>query len=276
MPRAAAPSGEKVISDTASRPSWTEFAAEIFNPFVAAVHARDSEAARRALLDARRALSVCDYSADEVRAMEINLAFFELQLVQFFGGFDEGRSAFDRMNAYLRSVPDTPLARQQHSLRQLAVLVIGETKGWADVPEQRIQTILERLDEDARTPEMWHYVSAWAFAHQHHRLMEQAFAALTVQPGNFMASAGWKRVNLMYLLLERRAGERDVLEYLSEAATLNMLREFRRAILPVLEQQGLATPTVLNLLSDRLDAFEASPPVPPAAERATAGLLNRH
>lgn len=253
-----------------------DFAAEIFNPFVSAVHARDACGARQALIEARRAITASPFNSDEVRAMEINLAFFELQLVQFFGSFDEGRAAFERLNSYLQSVPDTPLARQQHSLRQLAVLVIGESKGWGEVPEQRILTILERIDESARTPEMWHYVSAWAFSHAHHRLMEQAFAALTVHPGNFMASAGWKRVNLMYLLLERRASERDVLEYLKEAGTLNMLREFRRAILPVLEQQGLDTPTVLNMLSDRLEAYEAEPPVPPARESGTIQLRNWH
>lgn len=251
-----------------------DFAADVFNPFISAVHARDLARARQALLDARSAIQLAQYNSDETRALEINLAFFELQTAQFFGSFEEGKAAFERINAYLRSVPDTPLARQQHSLRQIAVLVIGETKGWAEAPEQRILGLLERLDETARTPEMWHYVSAWAFDHRHHRLMEQAFAALTVQPGNFMASAGWKRVNLMYLLLEKRAVERDVLEYLSEAATLNMLREFRRAILPVVEQQGLATPTVLGMLGDRLESFEANPPVPPTRDPATRGLRN--
>lgn len=249
--------------------------AQWFNPFVAAVHGRQPDAARTALDNARRAVACAGFPEDEQRCLEIHLAFYEMQRAQFFGSHSEGQTAYDRLMQYLAAVPAAPQARQLHAQRLLATLVIGEAKGWGAASESRIRGLLDRIDESGRGPELWHYVSAWSFAHGARDLLEQAFAALTVQPGNFMASAGWKRVNLMYLLLERRAGERDVLEYLKDAATLNMLREFSRAILPVCEEQGLATPAVLDLLGERLEAFEANPPVPSERDRPLRGMRGR-
>jgi hypothetical protein len=142
--------------------------------------------------------------------------------------------------------------------------VLGDMRGHAALAEAELDALFARLPEGDRDAEMWFYISSWAIEHRNARYIQLAYAEMLTEPSGYLRHDIWLRVNLMYLLQEGRAQERDVVETFRVYKHPNQLRRFEESLWPLVVEAGLDTPYVVRELDEKRSQLENAPLRPPA------------
>ncbi|MCB1218260.1 hypothetical protein KDL44_12775 [bacterium] len=133
--------------------------------------------------------------------------------------------------------------------------LIADNSGLRPLDRGELELLLGRLEGLMEDRQLWHVLAMWAFRHGERELLARAYGIFLVNPGSSLNQALWQRVNLMYLLLDGRAGPRDVLESMRALSVHPQVVEFRRHILPRCIEAGIADESLQHALDERMESL---------------------
>jgi hypothetical protein len=230
---------------------------------VRALFIRDRQKADNAREAARIALATSMLETDDRHAAELRLQYYKFQIAYLLGEEPEARLCFDEFGELLATPHRTRLAESERNRFLLLVENVADIEGWADLKQARVEELLEQIPEDSYDGELWYNIAGWAFRHRCKPLVERAFEEMTIRRKGSISDMTWKRINLMYLLLEQRAAAKDVEEYLKDITLVHAFEEFWKHIWPLIEEQGLGSEELEAYARGREKTLtEAGPNVP--------------
>lgn len=208
----------------------------------------ESEFAAR-LAEAEAAAVALEPDNSLLGALFLHLAYYRYQAAGIFHSSELHHMAWCQA-VYELSIPALPGAAEAMRYRLLIqVLCKGDAEGYEPLTPGQYFELAARVPFSQRSPEYWYNVAGWAFRHAEREVLDEAYAAVLTNPGNYLATASWLRINLMHLLLEKRAGEADVLAYLRSISHPALIEEFEAFILPAVRSAGLAGSAVTEALA---------------------------
>lgn len=198
--------------------------------------------------EALSALCRLDPADDLAPALRLQLAYYRFQGAGIFASTEIHQAEWCQA-VYELSIPEIPAPAERLRVRLLIqVLCKGDALGYEPLPPASYYRLAAQLPQDQRCPEFWYNVAGWAFRHGQQAVLDEAYAAVLTNPGNYLPTASWLRINLMHLLLEKRAGSADVLAYLRSVAHPALLEEFESYILDAVKAAGLDGAAVYEAL----------------------------
>jgi hypothetical protein len=150
---------------------------------------------------------------------------------------------------------DRPALSEAGALSQRYAQVAAKITAYNDFDEPPSEAEMlagiESLPDEYRDHQIWHPLSVLAFDHNMLALMELAFEYSTIAPHSKYPQAFWQRINLLYQIMSGKVSRRDVTETLGVLFLPTHFEEFRRRMLPRLEELGLVDAEIMALLAER-------------------------
>jgi hypothetical protein len=222
-------------------------------PIVQALYENDGARARAALAGCRAALQAeGQLSPDARRSLDYILLDFELSIADAFGPPEQAGEHFRRTYAALAQLPPAGPESDAVQAKQLIdMLGTGARRGFVTASEAEMDRLLARIPLAYQTPNVWYYVTAWAFHHGNLKYLEQALERQTLETTGWLDDYYWLRTNLMYLLVDGRATPLDVEKTLRGYRHPLQLQDFRLLLLPRCAAAGLLDAGLYALLEQR-------------------------
>lgn len=229
-------------------------------PVIQALYAHDRGEVENSLATAKNELERNSMSADQKQALRLQMRYLEYQMAKALG------SKADAPAAYLAALAEIDLpvtgnvSRVMRARLLLQLRASGERAGFGPCPREVFDILVQDIPEGDRDLEFWHYVANWAFTHQVGEYLAQALEQFVVQAPGALSDYFFQRVNLMYLLVERRAMRADITELIRRLRLQEHCEDLVRHIWPVCESQGLVDPEMEALLESKCEAIKSAGP----------------
>jgi hypothetical protein len=110
---------------------------------------------------------------------------------------------------------------------------------------------LIHISEEEYSTEFWQYVANWAFKYNYLRYLEQAYEYAILTKHGFNSEWNWRRVEVMWRLLNRKAAVIDIVKLIETAQVVSHVVFIRKYIYPVAEQMGLLSELLVKMLDRR-------------------------
>jgi hypothetical protein len=235
------------------------------NPVVNAMYREDASLCRSALAAARAELALDKLSADDTLALALQLHYLEFQVCCNIdsGGVDLP-TAWRRLLRALEAEPRGQMSALMRDCLRLIAYVLGDTRGHLALDEARMDELFARIPERDLDAELWYYISSWAVEHRNRHYIQLAYGEMLTEPTGYLRHDIWLRVNLMYLIMEGRARERDVLEAVRVYKHPNQLKRFNETLWPLVIEAGLDTPLVAEAIAAKRAELDSAPLTPPS------------
>jgi hypothetical protein len=156
----------------------------------------------------------------------------------------EAESAYRALVADCRIEQPGPASLQMARLVHLLVRLHADCHRTHNLAPGELAELIKVIPDEDRGPNFWQEIACWAFAHRDEALLEDAYAYFTTRPPAEMADFMYHRLRLMHLLMHGQATPQAVLETVSRIELAAQLGDFKRMLLPSLEEAGLLTPMV--------------------------------
>jgi hypothetical protein len=207
---------------------------------------------------------------DERRALDYLLLDYEHSIVDGFNDDETiGRHFPKTQQALLALAPVGPLSDVVQAVTLVSLIGSGTRRGYIHVAEPEFAALWGRIPEEVRTPNLWYYVTAWAFHRKELAYIEQALEQQTVETTGWLDDYYWLRTNLMYQLLSGKAAALDIAKTLQSYQHPWQLLDFRNVFLHRCEQAGLMDDTLYALLAERQAQLAAAELTSPARNATT-------
>ncbi len=143
------------------------------------------------------------------------------------------------------------------------------------IPRGHVDRFYGEIPEEDRDHQLMNYLSFWAFANRDLDYMELSYRYFLLEPVEFMVDFSRQRVKVMQAVI-RRDLESDDLLRLFELMPHRMHADwFEKLILPVLEEQRMASAASLEMFQERKKALQTqAPQVPPRTQAPGRITLN--
>jgi hypothetical protein len=234
------------------------------NPIVFALYREDAAECESKLGEARAALDTSGLSPDDRLALRLQLAYLEFQIkCNLSLDPQPNAEAWREMLWRLQVEPVGEMSALLKACLLLVVRVLGDTRGHSPFAENELDALFAQITARDLDAELWYYIAYWAVEHRNRNYITLAYGEMLTEPSGYLRHDTWLRVNLIYLLLEGRAQERDILETIKVFTHYNQLRRFDEAIWPLVQEKGLDTPGVIRAVEQKRAALDARPLEPP-------------
>lgn len=234
------------------------------NPVVFALYREDAEECAARLRDARTALAGSRMSRDDSLALELQLYFLEFQVAcNLTADAASKQRAWKDMLQHLQGETAGEVSALFQACLLLIVSVLGDVRGHMALSETELDEVFARIPAADLDAELWYYVALWAVEHCNRRYITLAYGEMLTEPRGYLRHDIWLRVNLIYLLLEGRAQERDIIETLKVFTHYNQLRRFDEFIWPLILESGMDTPAILQAIAGKREELGNKPLEPP-------------
>jgi hypothetical protein len=253
--------------------SLRQWHAERCEPIVAALFEKDRARAERLLAQNREQLAAdTHWSPDERRCLDYVLLDYGLSIVDAFEPPNAIGAQFAATYVAITGLlPAGPQSDTVQARMLIDMIGAGTRRGYVTATQPEVDALLARIPEAYLTPNVWYYITAWAFHYGYLKYLEQAMERQTVETTGWLDSYYWLRTNLMYLLVDGRAARLDVEKVLRGYDHPLQLLDFRNVLLPRCEQAGLMDAGLYELLERReaeLAALDGTyPRLTPRTER---------
>ncbi len=222
------------------------------DPIVHALYAKDRATAQQALSAARAQLAADPaLSADQRQALAFFLHYLQYRMEKALAGEAGAAAEFPAAVAAIAPSAAGPVARAMQCKLLLMLRASGERAGCGALPEAQFAELFAGVPEGDRDQEFWYYTASWAFSHRHVEYLALAYEEFVTHSHEMLSAAMFRRVNLMYLLLSRRASRQDIIELLNQCRLPQQLLEFRRHLWPMCRDQGLMDDALEALMTAR-------------------------
>jgi hypothetical protein len=234
------------------------------DPIVFELYRENLAQCRVLLASAHTELERGALNADDTQALRLQLDFLEFQFEWNLGGDDvDGLALWNAVMERLNIETCGETSAHFRNFLLLIVRVLGDLRGHRACPEAEFTALFERIPPGDRDSEFWYYAAVWAAAHDSRRYIGLAYEEMLTEPGGFLRHEIWLRINLIYLLMEGRAAERDVIETIKVFTHHNQMRRFTESIWPRIEQAGLDTPAVCTAVEHKRAELRRAQMEPP-------------
>jgi hypothetical protein len=199
-----------------------------------------------------------ELTADERRALEYVLLQFEYQIVNRFYEDEEQSRQFAITYPAMTGLPPVgPLSDGVKAKVLIGMLGVGVRRGFISMSEPEVDSLMERIPEEYKTPNIWYYVVVWAFITSNLKYLELAMERQTVETTGWIDDYYWQRTNLMYQLVSKRATKLDIEKTLKGYRHPHHIEDFRTIFLPRCEAMGLMDDELRELHRRRVEELEA-------------------
>jgi hypothetical protein len=240
------------------------------NPIVDCLYARDRAAAEQWLADARLALSVEDtLDADQRKAGELKLHYFEYQINKALGDRDEWGRAFGEAIVAIGQPVETEAADVMQRILLCLLRSSGMRAGFRDFAVEEFNALFDGIPEDERTSELWHTVANWAFHRRDVENLGRAFEFFTISADGWLSDYTWQHVNCMYQLVAGKAIKKDVVELIKRITLTPQMDNFNKHIWPMVIELGLRDDEVEALRQEYTDRIQREGAYVPRKELKT-------
>jgi hypothetical protein len=214
------------------------------------MYALDRPAAEQALSAARRQLdSEISLGHDHRQALALQLHYLQYRMEKALGGPANAAAHFQETLDAISTAAIGPMAQAMQCKLLLMLRASGERSGHGSLPAADFSELVAGVPEGDRDQEFWYYVASWAFGHRDEEYLSQAYEDFLTHAHEMLSDSMFRRVNLMYLLVKRRARRQDVEELIRQCKLPQQLLEIRRHMWPVCQEQGLIDETLELLLA---------------------------
>jgi hypothetical protein len=243
------------VSALGSLKAWYETWAD---PVVRAMYAADRPAAQQALSAARARLEhETALSGDQRQALAFQLHYLQYRMERALGAPDAA-VRFQETLAAISAAASGPTAQAMQCKLLLMLRASGERSGYGELPAADFAELMNGVPENDRDQEFWYYVASWAFAKRNEEYLSLAYEDFLTHSHEMLSESMFRRVNLMYLLVQRRAMRQDVAELIHQSKLPAQLVEIRRHMWPVCQEQGLIDDTLELQLTAKEAALSAA------------------
>lgn len=249
-------------------PAWSWYT-KWCNPIIASMYLGDRDAVRRMRQEAWDALAACDLDDDRRQCAYYRLSYVSWQELLRLGTHAEAMAGYTRLLDQLSSPPQGPLSAAMCQRMQLQSQCHADVEGLADCSVSEYLRLRSGLPQYLRDPELYHFVASWAFKHRQQETLEESLEIMTFNSTGYQSDFSWQRVNLMHLLLQGRATQRDVLELIKRLGYPHHWRVVQTSLWNAVEAAGLADSKVQAALAAKLDQLHAMPPKAPGHADST-------
>jgi hypothetical protein len=256
------------IDDDYLAPVWSWYT-NWCNPVIAKMYIGDREAVHQLLAAAWCALDANGLDDDRRQSAYYRLCYVDWQIPLRLGSLEEAAAGYRHLLDRLAEPPAGPLSIAFQLRMLLQTRCHADSEGLApfDIPDYL--DLRRRLSQCLRDAELYHFVASWAFKRRDLEALEEALEVLTFNPTGYQSDFSWQRVNLMYLLVQERATQRDVLELIKRMSFPHHWRVVRTTLWEAVLAAGLADEKVELALSTKLELLHAMPPMVPGHADST-------
>jgi hypothetical protein len=241
------------------------------------MHVEDEPRCHRALARAWEVLRAdTALSADERRTLEYTLHNLEFQVInRFYEDEEQGVQFAKTYPAIVALAPVGPLSDSVQAKVQLGMLGAGVRRGFISMTEAEVDSLMARIPDEFKTPNIWFYVVVWAFFADNLKYLELALEYQTVTTTGWLDDYYWQRTNLMYQLVSGKATRLDIEKTLKGYNHPHGIEDFGVLFLPRCEAQGLMDDELRELHRRRLEELEPLRGQPPARNAKIARVVKR-
>ena len=244
-------------------------------PLVKAIYRKDVPLGTALIASFRESLEESGLDPDLRQAASYKFSFVSNQFYRITGTKSRQQALADTITGL-----NEPSRGQVSAAIRAQLLIqaqtIAECIGEDGLPEDEFRSLYEDAAQAVRPAEFWHYVTSWGFLHDRIEFVKTALAELTVNSDGYQSDLVWQRANLIHLLMEGRAKERDVVELIKRLDNAVQWESIRRLVWPAIEQAGLHnSPLVQAALERKQRQFDERPDEVPRRDVPTKGIAKR-
>jgi hypothetical protein len=226
---------------------WFE---EHVRPMLVAHYALDLPRVRACYAAAAESLAA-EPRADLRAAKHLRLECYRVIVLDVLGEAAEAAAAYGAVLADCAAAQPGPVSRSMAALVLLLMRLHADCRGTQPLGAEELQRLAAAVPEGDRGPNYWQELACWAFAHEDAELLGHAYEYFITSRRNDMADFMFCRLRLMHQMHEGRATPEAVVDALERIDLRIQLEDFRRMLLPSIEQRGLLTPLVRAALDTK-------------------------
>jgi len=216
------------------------------------MYAVNRPAAEQALNAARAQLEhETTFNADQRQALALQLHYLQYRMERALNGTSHAAANFEEALTAVSGETCGPLSIARRCKLLLMLRASGERSGYGNLLATEFRALMDGVPDADRDQEFWYYVASWAFSKRDEEYLSLAYEDFLTHPHEMLSESMFRRVNLMYLLLKRRAMRKDVEELIRQSKIPAQLTEIRRHMWPVCQEQGLIDDTLEAQLAAR-------------------------
>lgn len=259
------------LSEDYLAPAWSWYT-KWCNPVISALYLGERPAVCRLLQNAWTALDDSELDDDRRQCAYYKLCYVAWQEPLRLGTDEEAVAGYQHLLECFDTPPAGPLSMVMRQRMLLQARCLADTEGIAVCEIAEYTVLRSGLPQYIRDAELYHFLASWAFKHQHLETLEEALEILTFNPSGYQSDFSWQRVNLMYLLVQQRATQRDVLELIKRMSFPHHWRVVQSSLWEAVAAAGLADAKVQAALAAKLELLDSMPPKAPGHAGSTVRI----